>query len=507
MKSSTGTTLDLLRSAQLTPLPGDPLGKSYTQSSSATTGLTFYDLEAPAKTLYPVLTPLRNAIPRQGGGAGTQANWRAVTGINTGLVNGGISERNRGGIIAHTVNEYFAAYRGVGLEDYVTFEADYAGKGFDDVRMRAIEGLLRSLMIQEENIILGGNTSVALGTTGTPTLTPSTSGGTLGTLTLSVICVALGYDAYNALGGLNNGTTGGTLNIASAVVPGLITRNNAGGTSDSFGGGSAQKSAAASTPVVGNTGSVAAVVVPTRGACAYAWFWGLAGSEVLGAVTNINSVSITANAVGTQTAASLPNSDNSTNSLEFDGILAQIFKSGSGAYYKALPTGVAGTGTGLTSDGAAGINEINTAFNAFWQLYRLSPTTIYVNSQELLNISSKVIANSGSPLYRVNLEANGANNIDSGTVVRSFLNKITNELVAVKIHPTIPPGTMMFYSERIPYSLSNVSNVLQIRTRQDYYQIEWPRTQRSYDYGIYLDEVLQCYFPPAFGMITNIANV
>jgi hypothetical protein len=34
-------------------------------------------------------------------------------------------------------------------------------------------------MIQEERLILGGNTSVAMGTTPTPTLSTATTGGTL----------------------------------------------------------------------------------------------------------------------------------------------------------------------------------------------------------------------------------------------------------------------------------------------------------------------------------------
>lgn len=45
---------------------------------TTSTGLVAYDLEAPAKNLYPVLTPLRNRIPRvtKSSGAGTAANWK-----------------------------------------------------------------------------------------------------------------------------------------------------------------------------------------------------------------------------------------------------------------------------------------------------------------------------------------------------------------------------------------------------------------------------------------------
>ena len=68
------------------------------------------------------------------------------------------------------------------------------------------------------------------------------------------------------------------------------------------------------------------------------------------------------------------------------------------------------------------------------------------------------------------------------------------------------PRTAPVFSRSIPYPLSNVSNILQMKLRQDYYQLEWPMQTRQYQYGVYADGVLQNYFPPAFGIIRNIAN-
>lgn len=43
------------------------------------TGLTWYDLQAPAKNIYPVITPLRNSIPRvQRINASDAARWKQV---------------------------------------------------------------------------------------------------------------------------------------------------------------------------------------------------------------------------------------------------------------------------------------------------------------------------------------------------------------------------------------------------------------------------------------------
>lgn len=108
-------TLELIKAALAESNP--ELAKAFTQSAVATSGLTAYDLEAAAKTLYPVLTPLRNKIPRVGGGRGIQANWRAVTAINTGSLAAGVEVGKRGGVIATTVADYLEAYRGLGHED------------------------------------------------------------------------------------------------------------------------------------------------------------------------------------------------------------------------------------------------------------------------------------------------------------------------------------------------------------------------------------------------------
>ena len=77
--------------------------------------------------------------------------------------------------------------------------------------------------------------------------------------------------------------------------------------------------------------------------------------------------------------------------------------------------------------------------------------------------------------------------------------------VPLVVHPNMPAGTIFFFTERLPYPLSNVGNTVQMLMRQDYYQIEWPLRTRKYEYGVYADEVLQNYFPPAFGVLTNIA--
>ena len=480
------------------------LGKAYTQSGSAITGLTAYDLEAPAKLLFPVLTPLRNAIPRVSGKGGIQANWRAVTGINSTGVMPGISGGNRGAVTTDTIANYSAAYKGLGLEQNVTFEADYAGEGFEDVKALAVENLLKSMMIAEEKMILGGNASLALANTPTPTLTTGNAGG-MANISLGVGCVALSFEGY----------------LIASLTSGIVqsyTRTNADASTDTISGGTATPSAQANITAngTGTSSSVSATVAAVAGAMGYAWFWGANSANLaLGAITTINSVLITSNTPagvavlpGVVNFQALTATTNSTNALDFDGLLTFASNATLNSYQGVQATGNAGTGTPLTADGAGGIVEIDTALQHFWDAYRLSPDTIWVNAQEQKNISLKVLAGSATAAQRFVFNADQGM-VAGGTMVRSYLNKFSMDgakEIPIRIHPNMPPGTILFTTSQLPYPMSNVTNVAQMRLRRDYYQIEWPLRSRRYEYGVYMDGVLQHYFPPSTGVITNIAN-
>jgi len=478
-----------IREAFASPQNTDSLlAKNITQS----TGLVWYDLQAGALQLYPVLTPFRNRTPRVPGNGGTATNWKAITAINSGNLDPYVSEGNRAGLVTTQVVSYTQPYAGIGLEDSVTFEASYAGQNYDDVRAIASMNLLRATMIQEERAMLSGNNSLALGVTPTPTAVGSITGGSLATASYNVFCVALTLMGSKA----------------SSVAGGVIkqyTRTNADSSTDTINPGNAGKSSAGAASVAsGSSGSIAASVAPVNGAFAYAWYWGTAGNELLGAITSINSVSITATATGTQNISAMPAGDQSQNTLAYDGLITQIVKPGSNAYIATAATGTPGTGTKFTSDGAAGIAEFENAFASFWSNYKLSPDNGWMSGATLIAINKLIMANGGVPLYRYNLN-DDTQQVSAGTVVKSYLNKITNTYVTLQVHPDLPDGVVLFTSDSIPYPLSGVGNVLQMRMRQDYYAIEFPRRSRRYEFGVYADGALQLYFPPAFGLLRNFS--
>ncbi len=464
---------------------------------STANGLVAYDLQPAAKLLYPVLTPLRNEIPRIQGDGGTATNWKAVTGINTKGLSIGTAEGRRNAVIDIKTVDRTSAYKTIGLENSVTMESQMAGVGFDDIRALAVRQLLESLMIGEEPMLIFGNGTRKLGTVGQPTCKPGTTG-SLAAGDYYVACVAMTYEGY-----ANASVVGG--------VPTEITRNNADGTQEKYGGGSSKASPSSAKCTVVAGGSIGAGVPNVRAAVAYAWFWSqVAGSEKLGAITTTNSVNITALPTGTQPVTECVN-DNSVNALMFDGFFSQMCYDDSPSIIKMMPTGTEGVGTQLTA-APDGIVEFDQVLKQIWDTYKTSPEEILVGTDILFSITKKLLSlGSSAPLFRFNMDATqgGVNNLtlSAGAIIGSYLNKAGlsgGQLIPVRLHPNMPAGMVIFRRKTLPYPMSNLANVMEVRYQQDYYQIEWPLRTRAYEYGTYARLTMPLYAPFSFAAIVNI---
>jgi hypothetical protein len=469
-----------------------------------------YDLQAPAKNLYPVQTPIRNTLPRTGG-IGTATNWRTVRNIiGSGFdAMGWVPEGQRSGRMSYLTQTLSASYKTMGEEDQATYEAISAGRGFEDIRARMTMRLLQKLMLKEESAIIGGNSSISVPAPSAPTMSTGATGGSLTATTYYAYCVALTYEGYR------NST------VATGVAT-SATITGADGLTYPLNGGSSPISAISSGQATSGTMTLRMTVPVVNGAIAYAWYVGTAtgaGSCKLQAITTINSFELTTNPVTTTQAdnATGLGNNNSQNTLAFDGLLYTAFNTtavsstqAGGGYIKAMATGTAGTGTPLTSSGRGSVEEIDQMLVTMWNNNQLSPTVIYCNAQEIKNISNKVLTGgSSAPLVRYNVGENAQSmQIQASPFIDTYYNPITKQPLKVEVHPNIPAGTILAWADDLPaqYQSSEVPNVAEIRARQDYYQIDWPVTSRQQQVGVYCEEVLVVYAPFALGVITNIAN-
>ena len=479
----------------------DALLKTTTAGITTGTGLIWFDLQVPAKNLFPVLTPLRNITPRVPGGGGTATNWRRVTAINALNQQPFVPEGYRGGVISTTADSKSATYKPLGYEDSVTIEAELAAVNFEDIRAMTAQRLLWATMIGEEVAMLGANNSVTLAKPVIGALVTAALGGAVAAGTYNVRVVALTLAGRQA----------SAVNLAGC--PGLVTVTNPNNYAFTFGGGASIKSDAVATGILGGaTNLISGYCAPVSGALAYAWFLDLgAGGELyLQQITSINSfLQLTTPVNTTQPMATTFDADHSTNTYAYDGLLYQAYTSGSNAYIATQATGALGVGTPLTADGAGGIVELNSAFQSLWDNYRLGPSRLFVNSQEANNISKKILGTGAIYHFTTENPSASLSNLTGGGRVKVYINRfgMTGSVeVPIEIHPNLPAGTLVGYTERLPYPMPNVTNVAEVRLQRDYYQMEWPMRERRYDSGVYCNGVYAHYFPPSIMVVNNIGN-
>ena len=201
----------------------------------------------------------------------------------------------------------------LGEEDTVTFEAEAAAQGFEDVNATATLRILQKTMRKEETALLGGNASLRARHARRRRLSAASgTGATLPAATYSVIVVALTFEGYR------NST------LAGGVATTKTITGNDGNTYTLNGGSSMRSANVTQAMTLGQTLFATAPLV--NGAVAYAWYVGPAGSETLQAITTINSATFSAPLLpASRRRASSPPTIRATPTLAFDGLLTDGF--------------------------------------------------------------------------------------------------------------------------------------------------------------------------------------
>lgn len=465
------------------------------------TGIVAYDLEPLLKQVYPVLAPFRNeALPRKVSKIGGVAlNAKRLLAVNPATGGIGVAEGLRGARIGVVEQDFSASYRTVGQEADLTFEAEDAAEGFDDARAVRTTSLFNSNLMEEERAVLfgnGGNIMVAgssaqtaLGTPSAPVLTGANTGGTITAATYFCWVVALTYQ------GLRNASVAGG-------VPIQYNRSNMDGSTTTTNGGSSNVSASSNSQVITGTGTLTATVTAVAGAFGYAWYIGTSkAAAALAAVTPVNTMTITAPPAGTQFATAIT-ADNSMDQYVWDGLITQIQQPSSGSYVVSL------NGANLTSNGAAGVNELDLMLTTMYNNYKLDPEEGYLDAGTALALNKKVLANGGAPLFRFNVDGkSGAVDVVAGGLVGRYINPITGRLMNLKVHPWFPQGTIFINSRTLPYTTPNVPVPYRLQPRiADWREYEWPLVTRTRAHGQYLTAAMVVYAPFAFGLLQNVGQ-
>lgn len=492
-----------------------------TQGITTGTNLNFYYLEPQAKNIYPVFYPILASIPRINPTfngmkiGGTAVNWKAVVGIDAGGYPA-ISEGNRNAFMNITQRDYSSAYKYLGKDTEVSFQAQQTGMGFDDNISLAQLSMLNALLNDEERMVLFGNSGSSgngyqLGTCPTPTAALATGGSIPTSTDITLFCVAL--------------TPWGVQLASSTGLKAPFERVNADGSSDIINGGTSVHSAASNTVVTtGSTLSVTGTVTPVVGAVGYAWYVSTNASPTTAnayfyGVTSFCSVTVTSTAGLTSNQLlnyTDPNSnkgfgtDNSANALDFDGLLTWAFSTSTSSqpsYVKDLQ------GAGLTPTGAGGIVEFEAVLDFLWLNYKITIDKIHVGGNLIDAVTTCILSTDGGDGgSRYLFMADEGGTLIGGTKVAQYRSKYSNtgaaKVVDVVTHPWLPQGVIFFDLIQNPYPAAGdaIPAVRRIVSLEDHFSIKWPYRKLQHELGVYCFETLEVYIPFGLAVLTGVAN-
>lgn len=498
--------------------------------TSVTVGSNFtpYDLLTPSKHLVPWLAPLRQSLPRSHRPAsGATAHWKTVIATSSSYSRGGMpaspwcNEGQRASEIALNAVNVSVNYATIGKNASVTFEAVSASEGFEDALAAGHFFTLETLMVSEEDTLLGGNLSMLLGTANTPTLVATGSGSLTG---LYFACIGLTYEGYRNFviaNGFSTSTTGNTPLVTTGLTQ-QISQVTGDGKTMTINSGCGQASAISSS---GGSSSltVTGTVVAKTGELAWLWFVGTTNATsglYLQALTTVPSYVVSAAPVTTtQLLSSLQTGDFSANNgslgggtnqvTAYDGLITQALNNTTLSPQNAYA--VKNAGSILTTTGRGNVVELDNLLLNLWNLYKVTVDVFYVNAQELANITSRVLNTTSAPLLRYEKDADSEEYdlVGAGTISFYFNPFIPGgRKIPIIVHPTIPPGTILAYAKEMPsyYKSASTPVVAEVLCRRDMYSQEFALTSRAYEFGSYVESCLALYAPFCVGLITGIGN-
>lgn len=439
--------------------------KAQTSGITTATGITGYDL-ATLVSLIPVVTTFRDKVAREKGEGSKYATWRALMNTTASQPSPAIPLDYAANEAVFSEQDFQVAYKKSGLFGSVTQDAFDLAQGYADPYAVATFQTLNQVLIGDDRLLMCAQ-SFALAQPAAPTLTQVASGGTIGAVTVHI---------------------------------GVAART---GTGWYYGNGNSQGNAASTTFATGSTNSITATVGAVRGAVCYDWFYSADGTTwYYYTTTTVNSVTITKTISANQTLPSgnnypdlttqwkgstgvptyLSSGDNgSANSAEYDGFLASL----SGDYNINGQWVQSGTATANPSawhslDGAAltlsggSINEIDEyLFLSIWQAVKCSPTAIMMNATTAQEIANLVLGSTSATTF-LNTDSTGRINVTAGGHVGQLVNAPAGGVtVPIEVHVSLPPGTIIARTDRVPFPQAQIQSVLAYRNVRDMTQFDY----------------------------------
>ena len=469
--------------------------KSFTAGNlgiGTVSGLTPFDLLAPSRLIYPMYTVFRNKLPRPAG-QGTSRIERVFTGISgsqtggQGVVDISIPELvQSGGSLASTAwplnlpgsgsqtkVELNVPYRFFGITESLSWLAQFAGQGFEDVSALANLILLQEMMLGEEYMDIAG-TSTPLNTPGQPTAAVRAAGSNETAFNTTITAVKVAATNYY---------------------------------------GSTAVSSASAGFVVG-AGQVVDVTIPTvPGALSYN-IYAFDGTSYYLVATGVGGVKYTLQGSTLPAVVVPPAADTGTGAgTRMEGIIPTL--SGHSASAGIYPTNPAPWQGGYYNPAVGQHLNYSVLYTALQGLFdgsggnnpgsfRADPAEIVGEAGDIMRLSNDVISQGAATNYRLFLEQSEVPGVRVGAAVSEFQNPITRSVLKLVVHPWLTQGTAMLMTYQLPQTWTNVANAWEMTCVQDYVSIAWPVIDASFRYSIFLYGALVAHAPYYSGLLGGL---
>ena len=456
---------------------GAELGKNFTTASPLASGLVPFDLEAPSKLIYWFETVLRAKIPRTKG-QGTSHKTKVVTGISgsqTGGSAGNIIDHSLGTAFDTTMNLSGTAgtypsipgsgsqnaedvnipYKFFGLSESLSWLAQFAGQGFEDISALANLVLMQEMHFADEYMMIAGSTVALQAPTVSLTQRAAGTGETgLGsTVAIWVRVVASNYFGQSLSSTVQTLTPGATTNVVDVVITPATA-------------GAAQQFKVYVVQNASDPGVTAmAGPVSTSGA---------------GKVT-VQGTQATSGTVNLTTLAAGSNGAN-----RFEGILSLL--SGQAAGVNGYPADFKAGYINLNVQDVLSIAAVNTALQGVYNgpgAFRASPTELLCDGIDAKNLSTSIAGGVGTTSgYELKIDQNQLAGVIAGTAVSQIVNPVTRRLLDITVHPGWLQGTAALMSYTTPNAVRN-SNAFEMVMVQDLLSVAWPVIDPSYRFSMF----------------------
>ena len=454
--------------------------KDITLANPLSSSFAAFDLEAPAKLLTPRPTPLRNKLPRKKG-VGTSHRLKRITGY-TGTGTGGqgniwpgITESTtntfgsiayeRGPKISYTADDVIVPYFSYSLSDSVSFDANFSGLGYQDLRQLSSTSTLYATMLMEERMLLmsRGTASGLSGALAAPTVTLTARAAATGEVALGLTDKITAFVTSDA-GAFGQSVLSTGVTSAANLTAGQVV----------------------DVTVTSVAGALGYRVYAANGAAA------LPSSSVY---YQGRTATTTFTLQGTLTTATVKAStvtaDTSAYATGYDGIIPQILAGGS---VNNINTTFSTSNPGV---------EFQTLFASLYESVKADPDEILINGADRKQLSDS-IKNGSTANYRLNLTQADNGSWVGGSTIGALYNEITGKMLDITVHPWLPQGIAPVMSYTLPIPDTEVSDVWAVVNVQDYMGIQWPVTQFAYEFSTYFRGTLVGSAPAWNGIVTGI---